>query len=124
MAAVARLPVAGPLAVTAVVPADAPVVVFGHSLGGVVGLTLAGRGSPLPVRAVIGLGIKVTWTDADLDRSRAVASRPPAWFASRDEAAARYLRVSGAGPDDGQRGARPVLCLFRETKFFSPSETD
>jgi pimeloyl-ACP methyl ester carboxylesterase len=82
-------------AVATVVPADSPVVVFGHSLGGVVGLTLAGRGSPLPVRAVIGLGIKVAWTDADLDRARAVASRPLAWFATRDEAAARYLRVSG-----------------------------
>ena len=31
------------------------------------------------------------------DRARAVAERPPAWFASRDEAAARYLRVSGLG---------------------------
>src|SRR6266480_2122514 len=28
---------------------------------------------------------------------RAVAERPVAWFASRDEAAARYLRVSGLG---------------------------
>jgi hypothetical protein len=41
------------------------------------------------------LGIKVVWTDADLERAQAVAQRPEAWFASRDEAAARYLRVSG-----------------------------
>jgi pimeloyl-ACP methyl ester carboxylesterase len=45
--------------------------------------------------APIGLGIKVAWTDADLDRAQAVAGRPVAWFASRDEAATRYLRVSG-----------------------------
>ncbi|HXL87486.1 MAG TPA: alpha/beta fold hydrolase [Streptosporangiaceae bacterium] len=80
-------------AITGVVPAESPVVVLAHSLGGVVGLTLAG--GPVPVRAVIGLGIKVAWTDADLDRAQAVARRPVAWFASRDDAAARYLRVSG-----------------------------
>jgi pimeloyl-ACP methyl ester carboxylesterase len=64
-------------------------VVFGHSLGGVVGLALP------PVRAVVGLGIKVEWSDDDLQRARALAERPPMWFATRDEAAARYLRVSG-----------------------------
>jgi len=47
------------------------------------------------VQAVIGMGIKVQWTGEDLDRARAVSRRPPAWFASRDEAAERYLRVSG-----------------------------
>jgi pimeloyl-ACP methyl ester carboxylesterase len=47
------------------------------------------------VQAVIGLGIKVSWTDEDLARAQAVAARPTAWFASHDEAAARYLRVSG-----------------------------
>jgi pimeloyl-ACP methyl ester carboxylesterase len=82
-------------AVAGVVPAGAPVVVLGHSLGGVVGLALAGGGFPVSVRAVTGLGIKVLWTAAELDRARAVARRPTAWYASRDEAAARYLRVSG-----------------------------
>jgi len=85
-------------AVAGVVPPGARVVVLGHSLGGVVGLALAGGespGSPGQVRAVIGLGIKVAWTDEDLDRARAVARRPQAWFGSRDQAAARYLRVSG-----------------------------
>jgi pimeloyl-ACP methyl ester carboxylesterase len=74
-------------------PGDSPVV-LGHSLGGVIGLALAGD-LPVPVRAVIGLGIKVSWTAADLDRARAIAGRPVAWFDSPDEAAARYLRVSG-----------------------------
>jgi pimeloyl-ACP methyl ester carboxylesterase len=71
------------------------VVVLGHSLGGVVGLALADERFDVPVRAVIGLGIKVVWTDADLDRARAAARRPPALFDSRAEAADRYLRVSG-----------------------------
>jgi pimeloyl-ACP methyl ester carboxylesterase len=82
-------------AVAGVVQPGSAVVVLGHSLGGVVGLALASGRFPVRVQAVIGLGIKVAWSDEDLDRARAVAGRPPAWFASRDEAAARYLRVSG-----------------------------
>jgi pimeloyl-ACP methyl ester carboxylesterase len=79
---------------SAVQPSDR-IVVLGHSLGGVVGLALASGRFSVPVHAVIGLGIKVVWTDEDLDRAQAVARRPVAWFGSRDEAAARYLRVSG-----------------------------
>jgi pimeloyl-ACP methyl ester carboxylesterase len=69
-------------------------VVLGHSLGGVAGLALAGRGFAVSVQAVIGLGIKIVQTGQELDRAVAAAHRPPAWFASRDEAAARYLRTS------------------------------
>ena len=76
-------------------PRGADVVVLGHSLGGVVGLALANGKRPVQVRAVFGLGIKVVWTNEELDRAQAAARRPRAWFASRDEAAARYLRVSG-----------------------------
>jgi pimeloyl-ACP methyl ester carboxylesterase len=82
-------------AVAGVVGDGAPVVVLGHSLGGVVGLALAGGGFAVPVRAVIGLGIKVAWTGEELGRAQAAARRSPAWFPSRDEAAARYLRISG-----------------------------
>jgi len=82
-------------AVAGIVRPGHPVVVLGHSLGGVVGLALASGRFTVPVRAVIGLGIKVAWTGEDLDRAQAAARRPPAWFTSRDEAAARYLRVSG-----------------------------
>jgi pimeloyl-ACP methyl ester carboxylesterase len=70
-------------------------VVLGHSLGGVAGLALAGGGFAASVQAVIGLGIKIVWTGQELDRAVAAAHRPTAWFASRDEAAARYLRTSG-----------------------------
>lgn len=68
-------------------------VVLGHSLGGVVGLAMAAAGAP--VAAVVGLGIKVAWTEEELDRAQALARRPVAWFSSREEAAARQLRVSG-----------------------------
>jgi pimeloyl-ACP methyl ester carboxylesterase len=72
-----------------------PTVILGHSLGGVVGLTLAGGGFGVDVRGVIGLGIKVEWADDELARARSLAERPVAWFDTRGEAAARYLRVSG-----------------------------
>jgi pimeloyl-ACP methyl ester carboxylesterase len=80
-------------AVAAILPPDAPTVVIGHSLGGVVGLVLAGtRGD---VETVIGLGIKVAWTGEELQRAQMLAERPAPSFDTRDEAAARYLRVSG-----------------------------
>ena len=82
-------------AVADIVSAGARTLVLGHSLGGVVGLALASGAFDVPVQAVIGLGIKVVWTQEDLDRAQAAAHRPPAWFASREEAAARYLRISG-----------------------------
>ncbi|MFF5297448.1 alpha/beta fold hydrolase [Paractinoplanes globisporus] len=79
-------------AVSPLVGTDGRTVVLGHSLGGVVALALAAR---QPVAAVAGLGIKVAWTAEELDRARALAERPVAWFDSREEAAARHLRVSG-----------------------------
>ncbi|MGH3255542.1 MAG: alpha/beta fold hydrolase [Streptosporangiaceae bacterium] len=82
-------------AVAGLLGAGTRTVVLGHSLGGVVGLALAGGGFPVSVQAVIGLGIKVVWTGEDLDRAQAWAHRSPPWFDSRDEAAARYLRISG-----------------------------
>lgn len=79
-------------AVRPLVEPDGRTVVLGHSLGGVVALALAARS---PVAAVVGLGIKVAWSDEELARAQALARRPVAWFDSRDEAAARHLRVSG-----------------------------
>ncbi|MEV0329353.1 alpha/beta fold hydrolase [Micromonospora echinospora] len=70
-------------------------VVLGHSLGGVLGLALAGAGFALPIEAVVGLGVKVAWSEEELTRFAALAQRPVAWFDSRAEATARYLRISG-----------------------------
>jgi pimeloyl-ACP methyl ester carboxylesterase len=82
-------------AVAGIVQSSTRIVALGHSLGGVVALALASGTFHVPVQAVIGLGIKVIWTDEDLDRAQAAAHRPSAWYASRGEAADRYLRVSG-----------------------------
>ncbi|WP_433381332.1 alpha/beta fold hydrolase [Actinoplanes sp. CA-142083] len=79
-------------AVSPLVSRPGSTVVLGHSLGGVVALALAAR---LPMAGVVGLGIKVTWSDEELGRARALAERPVTWFGSRDEAVARHLRVSG-----------------------------
>jgi pimeloyl-ACP methyl ester carboxylesterase len=72
-----------------------PVVVVGHSLGGVVGLALASGWFGVDVQGVVALGVKVAWTDDELARAQTLAARPPAAFDSREEAAARFLRVSG-----------------------------
>jgi pimeloyl-ACP methyl ester carboxylesterase len=82
-------------AIAGLVPPSTPVVVLGHSLGGVVAMALASGQFRVPVEAVIGLGIKVVWTDQDLDRAHAASRRPATWFGTRAEAADRYLRVSG-----------------------------
>ena len=66
--------------------------------------SLAGRSFDVTVDAVVGVGIKVTWTDDELAKARALAERPVSWFATREQAASRYLRVSGLTglltPDD------------------------
>lgn len=72
-----------------------PVVALGHSLGGVVALALSSGWFGTRVTTVVGLGIKVAWTDDELARAGAIAARPVAWFDSRAEAAERYLKVSG-----------------------------
>lgn len=67
-------------------------VILGHSFGGVVGLHLADRPG---VCAVVGLGIKVTWTSDELARAAALADRKPTRFDTYAEALARHLRLSG-----------------------------
>lgn len=82
-------------AVAPLVPSGAPVAVLGHSLGGVVALTLASGWFGVRVSGACGLGIKVRWTDEELARAAEQAARPPKVFASREEAAARWLKLSG-----------------------------
>ncbi|TDV42679.1 alpha/beta fold hydrolase [Actinophytocola oryzae] len=79
--------------VASVLPAGRPVVVLGHSLGGVLALTLA-AGS-YGVVAACGLGIKLRWSAEELERAAGVAARPERVFATREEAVDRWLRVSG-----------------------------
>jgi pimeloyl-ACP methyl ester carboxylesterase len=68
------------------------ITVLGHSMGGAVALRLAGQ---LRLAHVFGLGIKVAWSAEDLAGLERVAKAPVKWFATRDEAMARYLKASG-----------------------------
>lgn len=90
--------------VAARLPPGRDVYVLGHSMGGVVGLALAGGLFGVDVRGVVGLGIKVTWSNDDLARAAQLAQRQPQTFDTREDAAARFLKVSGlaglCGPDD------------------------
>jgi pimeloyl-ACP methyl ester carboxylesterase len=81
--------------VAAVVPDSERVVVLGHSMGGVVALTLATGWFGVRVAGVIGLGIKVEWSGEELARAKVLASRPNPVFPTRREAAERYLKVAG-----------------------------
>ncbi|MBP2330104.1 pimeloyl-ACP methyl ester carboxylesterase [Kibdelosporangium banguiense] len=73
------------------------VVVLGHSLGGVLGLTLASGWFGNSVDRACGLGIKVAWSAAELSGAKAYAERPNKLYMGRSEAAERYLKVSGLG---------------------------
>jgi pimeloyl-ACP methyl ester carboxylesterase len=109
---------AGVAAAVAPLVDPAGTVVLGHSFGGVVGLHLADRPG---VRAVVGLGIKVSWTPDELARAAAMARRPAPTYDTRDEAVARHLRVSGLDglldPDDPAlaAGVREVAPGWRPT---------
>jgi pimeloyl-ACP methyl ester carboxylesterase len=70
-------------------------VVLGHSLGGVIALELANGRYGVDVSRVVALGVKVTWSDDDLGRAAALAQKPVAWFEDREDAATRFLKVSG-----------------------------
>lgn len=75
-------------------PFDA-VTVLGHSMGGAIALALAsGKFGFLPAR-VFGLGIKVEWNAGELAGLRKMVEAVPRIFATKDEAIARYLKVSG-----------------------------
>jgi pimeloyl-ACP methyl ester carboxylesterase len=69
--------------------------VVGHSLGAYIGLALASRWFGVEVAGVLGVGPKITWSAADLQGSRELASRPVRRYGTAEEAWARYRRVSG-----------------------------
>jgi pimeloyl-ACP methyl ester carboxylesterase len=72
-----------------------PVVVAGHSLGGVVALELASGRYGLDVAGVLALGVKVEWSADELARAASMATRPPRVFETRADAEVAYLKVAG-----------------------------
>lgn len=93
------------------IPPERPLVVVGHSMGGVVALALTAGTFGIPVRAAVGFGIKVSWTGDELSAMRARAARPPRVFASEAEARAAFVRfaglegIDGAGPESALAGS-------------------
>ena len=82
----------------AVIPRADPagrIVVLGHSLGGAIGLALASGQCGMQPARVFGVGIKVVWSDEDLQRLGAIASQPRRKFSTEPEARERFLKVSG-----------------------------
>ncbi|MEV8438292.1 alpha/beta hydrolase [Actinosynnema sp. NPDC051121] len=78
-----------------------PVAVLGHSLGGVVALTLASGWFGVDVRAVGGLGIKLRWTAEELARAAALAAKPARVFPTREEASVWASKLAGVPLADG-----------------------
>lgn len=72
-----------------------PVSVLGHSLGGAVGLALAAGDHGVDVRNVVGVGIKVRWSEQELAGAKAFAARGAQICATRDEAAERGVKAAG-----------------------------
>jgi pimeloyl-ACP methyl ester carboxylesterase len=74
---------------------SAPVFLVGHSLGAYIALALASAWFGVRPAGVLGIGPKITWTEADLQGVRELAAKPARRFATEDEALARYRKVSG-----------------------------
>jgi pimeloyl-ACP methyl ester carboxylesterase len=81
--------------VAGLLDADAEVMILGHSMGGGVAMTLASGWFGVRVRQVIAFGVKLVWTVEEVAKAQELARAPMRWFATRDEAVERYLRVSG-----------------------------
>lgn len=73
-------------AVTEHVPRGVPVHVLGHSLGGVVALTLASGWFGIDVTTVCAIGVKPVWSTEERDLMTTVAAAPAPVFATRNDA--------------------------------------
>lgn len=82
-------------AVARALPGKGPLVVAGHSLGGVLALELASGKYDVEVVGVLALGVKVEWTQDELGRAATFAARPPRVFETQADADQAYLKVSG-----------------------------
>jgi pimeloyl-ACP methyl ester carboxylesterase len=81
--------------VAALVDGADDITVLGHSMGGAVALALASGKYGIAPSKIFGLGIKVAWNDDELAGMKKMAASQPRIFETRDEAVARYLKVSG-----------------------------
>jgi pimeloyl-ACP methyl ester carboxylesterase len=105
-------------AVADALPERGPLLVAGHSLGGVVGLALATGWFGVEVAGVLAVGVKVEWSEDDLAKAAAMAARPPRVFPAREDAERGFLKIAGltglaeadpAGVVEGEDGWRLAL---------------
>lgn len=99
-------------AVATAVPVDEPVVLVGHSLGGLVALTLATGLFGVAVAEVVSLSMKVRWSPEEARRRSASAQSTPRVHADRDAARLAFGRRAGlhdpADPSVLDVGITPV----------------
>jgi pimeloyl-ACP methyl ester carboxylesterase len=86
---------AGDMAALAVELGASRVTVLGHSFGGAVGAVLGGGWYGIDVDRVVGVGVKIDWTDDEVSGARRMAARPTQVFSTALEAADRHLRLAG-----------------------------
>ena len=106
--------------VAALIEAEAAgsVTLAGHSFGGAVaGLLASGWFGPR-VSAVAAFGVKIEWTEGEIEKAREMSRRPAPAFATREEATERYLRVSGlAGLADPSSATAVAGVLAADGRF-------
>lgn len=71
------------------------IFVLGHSMGGAVALKFASGAHGFTPKQVFGVGIKVSWNDDERAGMRKMAAMAVKFFPTKEEAIARYLKVSG-----------------------------
>jgi pimeloyl-ACP methyl ester carboxylesterase len=67
-------------------------------MGGVVGITLASGWFGVPVTCSVAIGVKLEWTQDELDAAARTRERPVKWYESRTEAEDRFVRLAGLPP--------------------------
>jgi pimeloyl-ACP methyl ester carboxylesterase len=75
--------------------ATGPLIVLGHSLGGVIGMALASGAYSVQPQLVAGLGVKVAWSSAEVAALAARAQTPAKAFAQKSDAIESFLKSAG-----------------------------
>ena len=74
---------------------DGSVLLIGHSFGATIGALLASGWFGPRIHRVIGVGVKIHWTEDETARVQELGTKPARIFATHGEAAERYLKISG-----------------------------
>jgi pimeloyl-ACP methyl ester carboxylesterase len=74
---------------------DGPVLVVGHSFGGVVGALLGSGLFGIEVTRLFAFGVKLEWAAAEIAGSQAMAKKAPRVYPDRADAVASFLKGAG-----------------------------